>query len=687
MARLIKSFFILILSLFIFTSLVACEGKDSGKVSIIITGADTIFVGDEIILDAVVKNSEEAVTWSSKNPDIATVEDGHVLGISPGSAKIIAQIGNKKDEFVVKVKDKMGENVSLFCGVNFESEEAIVNEKVEFALVERQAGYIVNNYNPFDYKEIKVYAVFTSPARDKNIVSCAFWYRDYVVMLNTNLATGKVKEGEPDGLETIKWTGDYEYRIRFQPNVTGVWTYKIYTELADGYLSEELSGEINVVGETTGYHGLVQIDKSNNRTFMFEDGTTFMPIGENIGWWADNSRKIYDYKVWFENCKENNMNIARVWMAPWGFCLHWGNSIYDLSDRLNYAARLDILFEYAEENDMYIMLTLLNHGQFSTGADPTWSENPYNVKNGGILDKPQQFFTNAEAKKVYKNELMYIISRYGYTDNILCWELFNEVDWTDSADINAIRIKEWHQEMGEFVKANDSYHHLVSTSYKTTQGASFSLDVIDFACPHDYGYANKNICDTLPATLDKLYNQYNKPILQAEIGINWENGISNYKLDPTGVHLRQNSWAGMMGGGCGGAMNWWWDSYVHPYDLYYQFKGAGAYAKLMNLTGSDYTQLRTLAGVSTNNNTGLIGYRFDNRIYGYVYDKAWKYNNETGELQNTTVSIPFTNGTYTLTIYNALTGNQIKSSEINVTGGACSFTLPAFTSDIAFIVE
>ena len=374
-------------------------------------------------------------------------------------------------------------------------------------------------------------------------------------------------------------------------------------------------------------------------------------------------------------------------MAPWGFCLHWGKSMYDLSDRLNYAARLDKVLEYANDYDMYIMLTLLNHGQFSTGADPTWNQNPYNVANGGILSSPEAFFTNIQAKNVYKNELLYIIGRYGYSDNIMCWELFNEVDWTDNADLNAVNIKMWHKEMAEFVKNNDSYGHMVSTSYKTEQGSSFNLDVIDFACPHSYGYAGKNICDTLPTVLDKLYRQYNKPILHAEIGIDWQNGYNNYKLDPKGINLRQNSWAGMMGGGAGGAMNWWWDSYVHPYNLYYQFAGAGAYAKLMDLTGSDYTQLRTLSGVEKTSGVGLLGYRFNNRIYGYLYDVNWSYFNETGELSNVSVKIPFTDGTYTLTFYNATTGVAFSTSEITVTGGAAQISVPKFTSDVAFIIK
>lgn len=696
MIRLLKNklfyLFLLLISLLTF-SFIGCnkenpdDNKDGEEVTIAITGASIVYVGEEIQLVAEVTNSNEAVTWTSSDESIATVSEGVVKGIKAGSVIIKATVGEKYQELTIRVKTRVEEQVSLFCGTNIVTENILIHNKVEISLVERELGFVKANYNPYDYNQIKVYGVFTSPSRETNIVAIAFWYRDYNIRLDTNLATGKVKEGEPDGMELCEWTGDYEYRMRFQPNEVGKWTFKVYCELENSDIYEELDGEIEVLPSEDEYKGLIRIDKSNNRTFIYEDGSTFIPIGENMGWWENNSsRKTYDYYVWFENSNKNNMNVARIWMAPWGFAFH-SKSFNNFDDRQNCAARLDKVIEYADQFGIYIMLTLLNHGQFSTGADPTWSSNPYNKANGGILNKPEDFFVNQEAKEVYKSELLYIIGRYGYSDNILCWELFNEVDWTDNSSLNAINIKNWHEEMGEFIRMNDSYNHLISTSYKTETGISFKLDIIDFACPHSYGYANKNICDTLPDMLDKLYKQYNKPILHAEIGIDWQNGYNNYKLDPTGVHLRQDSWAGMMGGGAGGAMNWWWDSYVHPYDLYYQFKGAGSYAKLLDLTGSDYTQLRTLEGVSKSSGVGLLGYRFDNSIYGYVYDTAWKYNNQTGELSNITVAIPFTNGTYTLTFYNALTGEVISETTIPVSNGKVNITLPDFTNDIAFIIK
>lgn len=670
----------------VFVVLFSCFVLASCGESLISAETDTCYVGSSIKLEVKNENNEEVI-WEVSDSEIAKIEDGLLTGLKAGNVTVKVAVGEKTGKLTIKVKEKVVERETLFCGSNLITENPLNHNKVEFALVERNPGYIKTNYNPFDYSKLKVYAVFSSPNHDRDILAIGFWYRDYVIVLDSNLATGKVKEGEPDGMELVNFVGDYEYRLRFQPDQAGTWTYKVYVEYDGGEITEELNGSLEVAETSEEYKGLIKVDKSNNRTFMYEDGTTFMPIGENMGWWADNSRKTYDYYVWFNNANKNNMNIARIWMAPWGFCLHWGKSMYDLSDRLNYAARLDRVIEYADQFDMYIMLCLLNHGQFSTGADPTWNQNPYNKDNDGILASPEAFFTSKEARENYKNELLYIIGRYGYSDNIMCWELFNEVDWTDNASLNAVNIKNWHKEMGEFIKSNDSYGHMVSTSYKTEQGTSFNLEVIDFACPHSYGYAGKNICDTLPSVLDKLYRQYVKPILHAEIGIDWQNGYNNYKLDPKGINLRQNSWAGMMGGGAGGAMNWWWDSYVHPYNLYYQFKGAGSFAKMMDLTGSDYTQLRTLSGVDKSSGVGLLGYKFNNRIYGYLYDVNWSYFNETGELADIFVKIPFTNGTYTVTFYNATTGVEFSSSEVKVTNGIISINVPKFTSDVAFIVK
>ena len=260
-------FFIVFIVVFAF---IACKDEKPPKdVAIVISGNDTCYVGSSITLEAIVVGTEEKVTWEVSDESIATIEDGVLTGLKEGTVIVKATVEEETSEISIKVKEKVIERDSLFCGINLITEEPTAHEKVEFALVERNPGYIKANYNPFDYSKLNVYAVFTSPNRNQDIVAIGFWYRDYVINLDTNMATGKVKEGEPDGVEIVNFTGDYEYRLRFQPSEEGKWTYKVYVEY-DGFdITEELNGEIEVKNSTEEYKGLIKVDKSNNRTFMY----------------------------------------------------------------------------------------------------------------------------------------------------------------------------------------------------------------------------------------------------------------------------------------------------------------------------------------------------------------------------------------------------------------------------------
>ncbi|MFA6595671.1 MAG: hypothetical protein WCT00_05095, partial [Bacilli bacterium] len=154
--------------------------------------------------------------------------------------------------------------------------------------------------------------------------------------------------------------------------------------------------------------------------------------------------------------------------------------------------------------------------------------------------------------------------------------------------------------------------------------------------------------------------------------------------------IRQGLWAGIMGGGAGGAMNWWWDSQVHPNNLYYLYQGAATFASKMNLSGSDYTQLTELSGVNINKaNIRYLGYRFNNRVYGYLYDGSWTHRNFQNILtkDGLIMEIPFTNGIYTITYFDPLNGNIIEQNELTVNSGKVEFITPSFQYDMAFIIE
>ena len=86
-------------------------------------------------------------------------------------------------------------------------------------------------------------------------------------------------------------------------------------------------------------------------------------------------------------------------MSAWAFGIEWKDTgLGDYSGRMKQAWLLDQVFKLAEQRGVYIMLTLLNHGAFSTSVNPEWNDNPYNAANGGPLKEPRLFVRNAQAR-------------------------------------------------------------------------------------------------------------------------------------------------------------------------------------------------------------------------------------------------------------------------------------------------
>lgn len=590
-------------------------------------------------------------------------------------------------------KEKVVKKGELFLRLD-QVNEAVQNNMLELALFEKELK-IESFGNPYDYNYLRVEATFTSPTNKITSVN-AFWYQDYNIVLNTmgNFSPSGISgvastnPDEVQGLELVNPVGDPHYRIRFTPNECGKYHLVIKTYKEGKLYSTEFERDIEVTSSNKKLQSVVEVDDTNKRTFRLRDTKeTFIPIGENACWYTSSTRKTEDYRVWFSNMKDVGMNTTRIWMATWGFALHWGEAYDNYSSRYAQSARMDKMVSLAEEYGIYFMLTLNNHGQFSYTVNPEWENSPWNSSNGGILDKPHEFFTNDKAKAAYKNELLYIIARYGYSSNILCFELFNEVDWVDSYQMFSLYVKKWHQEMASFIKENDPLHHMVSTSYKGTDGTANSLDEIDFVSPHDYGYSSKKMIEGIMKTQTDLSKKYNKPVFFGEVGLNGQNGLDTYNQDKTGITLHQGSWSGMMGSGCGSAMPWWWDSYVHPNNLYYRFTGASKFSQNLDLTGSDYTLIQDSNYNIDNSNVQIMGYKFNNRMYGYLYDKAWTFRNTSLVKKRIIVEIPFTNGTYTLSVYDTSTGDVILTKKITVSNNTLKLENLEFTYDLAFIIN
>jgi endo-1,4-beta-mannosidase len=126
------------------------------------------------------------------------------------------------------------------------------------------------------------------------------------------------------------------------------------------------------------------------------------------------------------------------------------------------AWRVDYLLGQAAEKDIYLLITTMDFSRFMAGE---WAHNLYNTANGGPCADPWDFWTDEIPKQYYRQVLRYFVARWGYSTNVLAWELWNEwheLEWHTS-QFNVAEGIAWHQEMGAYLKSLDS-NHMVTTS-------------------------------------------------------------------------------------------------------------------------------------------------------------------------------------------------------------------------------
>lgn len=442
--------------------------------------------------------------------------------------------------------------------------------------------------NPFDPEDIAVWADLTSPQGGRVRIN-GFLDRPYTRRL----------EGDTERLEPA---GEPVWRIRFAPDAVGTWRYRVHAKDRTGTVSLP---EARFRATSSSNPGFVRRSRRNPAVFAFEGERPFFAVGENMGWGG--KRGSYDYDDWLAALGRAGGNWIRIWMSSWNCALEWsrepqgewrsgtyhGVGVYSLEN----AWKLDTILDTAEKHGIYVMLCFGTYGEFTTGGffgEGQWKANPYNVANGGPCARPEEFWTNAQARRLYRQRLRYIAARYGHRTSIHSWEFWNETNPPAA----------WVGEMARYMKGRgefagqpaDPYGHLVTTSYGSD--AIWRLPEIDITQTHHYGMGN--VADHAPVVHNdaRSHAVYGKPHLMAEFGIDWRKSDIEYDPEGRGVNLHNGLWASAMAGNAGGAMIWWWDNYIHPKNLYAPFGALRRFADAVPWTDGEWKPLTTDAPVA-----------------------------------------------------------------------------------------
>jgi hypothetical protein len=432
--------------------------------------------------------------------------------------------------------------------------------------------------NPFDTDIVDIMVTFTKP--DGNSVEVpAFFYKEY----DENASGYFINE------RNLCW------KVRFAPSQLGVYAINQIT-IIDHNGTDIIDPGVTFTCIESGEKGIIRADSRDPYYMRYDNNETYIPIGHNVCWWNENGTSQWEDT--FEKMGNAGENWTRIWMTHFwqGTTLEWraNKQYYGGVGVLSMpiAWRLDRIIESCDQNDIAIQLVLQHHGQFSTTTNENWSDNPYNIKyaatDGGFLNTPDEFFTNAEAKRITKYKYRYIVARWGYSPAILAWELFNEVQFTDGWNNDQASVVNWHDEMSAYIRSIDPFKHPVTTS---SHGSGFeniwNLPDINLIEVHYYGTDTIN---TFEQTARGLAG-FNKPVIMGEFGTG-----TGGQADPEGLELHNGIWSSFLVKSS--AHLWWWDNFIDPCNLYGVFTPLAIYAANENL--ADYNLARAQRAASGN---------------------------------------------------------------------------------------
>ncbi len=652
--------------------------------------------------------------------------------------------------------------------------------------------------NPFDPKELDIICSIQTPSGMQLDVP-AFYYQNYKQHL-----VGRIEELLPvgDPMWKVRFSptqpGAYHYFLTVKDSSASP-AYKLHALskrmrrsplaryiLGTCALTKSLSGNpktsltFSAIDEFTGRFlktdelktavnafkciesdnpGFIRISDKDGRCFEFSNGEFFWPIGMNLcaaydvrnaeilGVIVNRYEGTKAFERFITGMAAGNATFARIWMSCWSLAIEWSKKYHHQFESLGdysmkNAWRLDRIMNMAENNNVYVQLTLDTFGHFRKHPDKNkrdkhqdWTGNAYNFMAGGILSYPWYFFIDDSAFDYYAKRLRYINSRWGYSRALMGWEICNEIDLITYPPKNFglkraqfdKRLVKWHKKTADLLHKNDIYGHLVTTNY-----ASYTKDYNVWRLKElDYITTNRYVID-LPTHMGWIYldkmlvvekqTGIVRPHFLLESGSDFRGG----SIDVTENYIHISLWASWMFPYSASGMAWWWvlidqENFYHHFDAFSRF-----------IEGEDrrehdwtYRQYQEFMHKSKDRSTGrpektpLLWGEFepasDTVVFAdsqvaeknfleilYLHDDTtayvWIYDREAYGINTTTIRtkrndgirirlLSLLPGKYTIEIWDTRSGEIINSDHITKSDAPLTVSLPSFEKDIAVKIK
>ena len=515
-----------------------------------------------------------------------------------------------------------------------------------------EIAFSLNSYNnPYDPDVIDVYAEFVAPDNSHHRVN-GFYFEPYTFSKNQNY-------------EVATAGRDSGWRVRFTPDQTGTWTFVVHAVDRNGSVQmpqTSVTFQCNAIDTEEGFISIANTRYLKRSAIEKRKHTSrpFYPIGPNIAWYGyENSntqpKGIYDYDRYI-NTIEGSANYIRIWLTRYQYLSLYGpeytqkdgkNPKVYFNSTLNQkdAAELDHIVAYAARHGINIMPCIFTFGDFceKNSSASRWKNNPFNTILG--LKSGDLFFSDKESKRIAKNLIRYIVARWGYATNIVCWELWNEVDNIPFENLSkkqfARNITSWHDEMAQYIRSIDPFGHPITTSGTTAKSTDpvftqifKSMDIVQI---HTYDNIQKAKskevrCRHMLEKSELAHSIYpDKLSFIGEFGFGQSSTNPRYKdKDPKGIDTHNCLWSSMFSSSMGPASFWFWD-YLDKAGLMRIYEPMLTYSKNLPILSDAYKACST---AELNNKTlthpnGIQTYYLINlaedSLFGWCQDTAFTY--------------------------------------------------------------
>ncbi|MHC4581339.1 MAG: DUF5060 domain-containing protein [Planctomycetota bacterium] len=463
------------------------------------------------------------------------------------------------------------------------------------------------------------------------------------------------------------------WMARFSPVEKGTWRYVATVTDSQGKASSR-AGSFTAVDSS--HHGFIRI-APNRRYLKHDDGTSFY----GVGLWYNDSYELFNAgritEDGLDNLKRRGANFISFFPTPLE-TMGSGLGRYDQ----NRCGRMDQLFEWCEQRDIYISWNIWFHSYISMavwgGGNARYRNNPYK-----LVSSAADFFGNEEAWEYQTKLYRYIVARWGYSRALFLWFTVDEINgcegWTKGGHAVA---EQWSAKMDRYFNEHDPYGRPTTGTQSGGIGQWWpeGYKIFDIAAREIYeaqghpmpkgGKLDPNDESPIQSSyrnyatqIQNLWNGFDKPAIIGECG--WDHTYYEPGMPGYLAMYHNVLWVSLTNGAC--ATPFWWsysdwinDSVVTNQMLYFS-----QFVSELDFANQDFEPADITAP-----NCDAWAMRAGNLVFGWVVNPRTSVANESFTVSG------LADGEYELRLYRTWRGRYMDPQTIKCSGGRLTCTIP-----------